>query len=300
MNRSGLLTGGIENRGSNARNFYRAAGIFNFCGDSDRGRSGADLGSDKGAPRSDVDRVGLHEPYVAINSSTFVKPTLIFGGVRSDDENIRAAVIQEIGDVKSEGGVAAEISAKIETVECDDGVAEYTVEFDGEAAAFVIGGDIEGTAIPADARLGINAAERARPMREQIVDVFLNGQLHGKIMGQVEKTPRGVIEGFPGCGKQETGFCELCVFAETEILVRIVGIAQMEAPTEIEEQALTASRAGGLGTLRQIIGGGRHAVTTYGIRRMRRDSACRGGSDYAHFQNVTPGPIFHGARFYRR
>src|SRR5579862_2102785 len=179
VNPRGGLAGGVEDRRSDTRDDDGVGFIFEFGGDVDRGRGGAgsDVGCDVRSPVRDVERVSFHQPDMAINSRALVEPAFVFGGINADDDDVRAAVVDEVRDVVAEGRVAGHVAAEIEAVDGDDGIAEDAVEFEGEAAAEIGGGNFEDAAVPADACLRVGAAERARAVGEEIFDVFLNGQL---------------------------------------------------------------------------------------------------------------------------
>src|SRR6185437_17085744 len=107
-----------------------------------------------------VDGIRLLEPNVAIDAGALVEPSFAPGGIDAHDEHVRSAVGDEIRDVEPKRGIAAHVAAQQVAVEGDEAVAEDAVELDCDASAGVGRGDLEGTAIPADARGRIVAAER--------------------------------------------------------------------------------------------------------------------------------------------
>src|SRR6187402_3578624 len=96
-----------------------------------------DFAADEQAPQGYVHRIGLHQPDVAIDARTFVEPAFAERGIDAYSELGRRIGIDEIGDVDTEGCVAAGIAGDGIAVHEDDRVAEHAVEFEEDAAATV-------------------------------------------------------------------------------------------------------------------------------------------------------------------
>ncbi len=157
--------------------------------------------------RGDVERIGFDEPDVAIDSGAFVPPAFVVGGVGAEGEDIFFAVVEIVGEVVAEGGVAAGVAAEAVAVDPDDGVAEDAVEFDGDAAAEVGFGDFKCSSIPADGGFGVIGADGAEAVLAKFFVAFgVEGQFDGPVVGEIDGWPFGVIEGKAGSAAGFAGF----------------------------------------------------------------------------------------------
>jgi hypothetical protein len=189
-----------------------------------------------------MDGVGLGEPDVAIDACALVEPAVTEAGVDAGYDAVLSADGEKVGEVEVEGRVAVVIAADEAAVDPDEDIAEDSVEVDGDAAACVGCGNVEGAAVPADAALGITAADGLVAVRH--LDVVVDeGEFDGPVVGQVELTPFGVVEldlgeiEFAGLGK-----VTLAV-AEAEILCGIDRVAELEFPAEVEEKLFSRGQS---------------------------------------------------------
>src|SRR5581483_9803669 len=129
------------------------------------------------------------------------------------------------------------VLADVEAVEGDEAFAVGAVEFKTDTLAGVGGGQVEDTAIPADTSGCIGSAEGVKAFAGER-GVIGKGQLNSPVMGQVDGSPVTVVEGGVGRGKEVAGFLEVAraAAAEAEVFGRVVGIAEVETPAEVEEE----------------------------------------------------------------
>ena len=183
---------------------------------------------------------------MAIDPRALVEPAFVLGRVHAHDERVLAAVGQQIRHVEPERHVAAQVAAHEVAVEDHDAVAEDAVELDRDAAADVGRGDVERPAVPADARVGERAAERLRAVAVETA-ILVEGEIDRPVVRQIDGGPavsRRVVERRLGdaaaTADQAAGFRERAAAPVAEILRDVVGVAEMEAPAEVGEQALAA------------------------------------------------------------
>ncbi len=143
------------------------------------------------------------------------------------------------------------MTADVEAVEDDEGVAVCAVELEGDVLACVLGGEIEDAAVPAHAGLGIFAAEGMKALAHEagVVDV---GELDGPVMRKIDTAPVAVIEGDGGGRQEVAGLLEVAGggAAVVEVFGCVACVAEVEAPAEVEKEALaegagSGSRSGG-------------------------------------------------------
>src|SRR6185295_18228194 len=108
-------------------------------------------------------------------------------------------------------------------------VAEHTVELDRDTASGVAGGNVEYAPVPADARRGIVAAERLASEVHELCAV-LEWQLDRPVVRQIDRSPTAVVEPRARGREQPADLVEHPALAEAEVLRRIVGVAEVEAP----------------------------------------------------------------------
>jgi hypothetical protein len=227
------------------------------------GQGPVDLGADEHAPLRHVDRGGLDQPDVAIEARALVEPALAQAGVDPHHQTVFLADVGDVGDVDAERAVAAVLLFEDVAVDDDQGVAHRAVELDRQSLACVGGGQGEGSLVPADAGLGELAAQGFVAVGgAQVLVVGLagrdvggivdEGQLDGPVVGQGDGRPGGGVEGgigqladLPvGGGRASLGEGAL-VGPEAEVAGRILGVAQLEAPVEVQRQALARGQVDG-------------------------------------------------------
>ena len=267
--------GGVDDLRHDAARGRGIGVVLYFCRDRHCSRARGGGAADERAPVRHVKRRGLLEPDVAIDPGAFVEPAFVLGCVHAHDERILAAVGQQIRHVEPERHVAAQVAAHEVAVEDHDAIAEDAVELDRDAAARVGPGDEERPAVPADARVGERAAERLRAVAVETA-ILVEGQIDRPVVRQIDGGPgRGpgrVVERRLGdaaaTANQAAGFRERTAAPVAEILRDVVGVAEMEAPAEVGEQALAA----GGGCLRRR----RRAAEDPGhVRQQRRAARSR-------------------------
>jgi len=188
--------------------------------------------------------MGLQQPDMAVDAGAFVEPAIGVGRVCTHHNHVPGAVVREIGDIVTEGRVAAHVAAQEVAVENHHRVAVHPVEFEPQAAPEVGGGQIEQLAVPADAgrRKRRPSGLEPRVIRESSLDCS-KGNSTAQSCGQVDGLPLAVVEVRARGGQHPAGLRKLAATAESEVALRIAGVAEMKAPAEIEQQAL-ARRCG--------------------------------------------------------
>src|SRR4029077_20691479 len=89
----------------------------------ERGFAGVNLRLNERAPLLHVQRVGLHQPDMAVNPRALIKPAIALGGIDSPQQDVALAEKGEIRHVKGEGILAATVPPDVETVEQSHGLA---------------------------------------------------------------------------------------------------------------------------------------------------------------------------------
>ncbi len=199
---------------------------------------------------------GLDQPDVAIEAGTLIGPGFAEADVATDDEDVRLARSGEVGDVDAEGGVAALVRSDDEAVEDDEAVARDTVEFECEAPPGILGRDRQHAAIPADAGRGPQPADRLEPLigagaieiRARRAEL-LERQIDRPVVRQVDRLPLLVVEARVRDRRADVAGLAIGIVrgAEAEILGRIGGVTEVEAPAAIErhDAAREGRRNGG-------------------------------------------------------
>ena len=205
--------------------------------DGDLGPLSLDGRAHEGAPVVHMQRVGLGEPDMAIEARTLVPPALLRGGVHPHGDDIAAAVVQVVGEVHPEARVAAGLAPQVVPVDPDDAVAEDAVELQRDAPTLRRRRDGQLAPVPADAVLGERAADRLRAMGRAAA--LAERQFHRPVVRQVDAAPRPVVEVRRGGPVAEAGLGEEeGPRAVVEVLGRVPGVAQREAPAVIDAHAL--------------------------------------------------------------
>ena len=74
-------------------------------------------------------RVRLHQPDVAVNTRSFIKPAVALRRIHTNQQNISAAGNHEVGQIKTERIVSPAVSAQVKTVEHHHRLAVCSVKF---------------------------------------------------------------------------------------------------------------------------------------------------------------------------
>src|SRR6185437_6568496 len=211
--------------------------------------------------------VGLGEPDMAINAGALVEPAVTIGGIDPDDQEIPAAVIEEVTDVELEWDVAAVVAPHVAAVEEHHCAAERPIELQHDTAIRVRGRDVEGAPIPTDRRIPVVAAERlvAVALESFVMDEW---QLHRPIVRQIERPPGGIVAAIRG-ESERAGLREgIESVAGAEVAQRRRVAAEMEFPAEIEEEALARVYGRGGHGGHRLRGGGISGVTAEAGKRI--------------------------------
>ena len=183
----------------------------------------------------DGQRAGLDQPGVAVDPGALVEPALGLGGVDPHGHDVAPAGLGDVGDVVAEPAVAALVVADEPAVDEDRSVAVHAVELEPEAPTGLGGGSRqrERPAVPGDAVLREGAAEGLEAV--PAVAAPIEGQLDGPIVREVDAAPARVAEHDAGRTDARAGL--------RQVLAGAPVVAEVEFPSEVEEQAL-AGRGG--------------------------------------------------------
>src|SRR5690348_555189 len=217
------------------KGFFRILIVFDFRRDGNCRRVPADRRRRIRPPVRNVQRIRFRQPDMPVNACSFVKPSLVLGRIRANNEHIFVAIVHEIGDVEAKWRVTAQISPEINSIEHDDGVAENAVKFQSDSPAEIALRDFKDAAVPADARFRIFPADRFESELIQSQVVYKR-ERYGEIMRKINLLPLAVIKLFSRRKKQFRRFCEgtTVAAAKVKILSRIRRISEVKSPVEIE------------------------------------------------------------------
>ena len=231
------ISGGIQNLPAHRGCFGGLAFIDDAGAERKRRGTAVDLGADGALPPAQVQRIRFRQPHVAVDPGALVEPAGAIARVDAGDDAVFGADGKEVGDVEAEGGVGVVVAPDEAPVDKEEDVAKGAVELDGDAAAGVAGWDQELAPVPAHAGLRIAPAQRLVPMRLQLV-VVNEGQLHGPVVGQVQRAPFRVVV----THARELEVARLgegiLVDREIHILVRVASVAELELPAKVEKELL--------------------------------------------------------------
>ena len=137
-------------------------------------------------PVRHVHRRRLHDPHIAIEPRAGIPPRAPVGRVQPDGQHVLGTEIDVRRQLHAEGLIAVRPGSHVLAVEPDFGVGHGTVEVDEDTLALVADRNREMLAVPADA-LPRQLAGVARK-------IVAEGALDPPVMGNVKRSPRGVIE----------------------------------------------------------------------------------------------------------
>ena len=107
----------------------------------------------------------FHQPCIAIDTSSLIKPAFFECGIGTDANQVVAAVVYIFRHVIHLRGIAAGLGAHVKAIEPNAGIAEDAVELQGNMLAKVIGRDINSLPIPSHTRFRIFIANGLVAMR---------------------------------------------------------------------------------------------------------------------------------------
>ena len=114
-----LFAGGVQHRGHDACILRRQAVVIQFRADAESRGAGPYLRFDKSPPLLHVHRVVLHQPHMAIDARSLVKPAVARRGVHAHQQHISAVGIGKVRHVEAERIVTPAVTPDVKTVEDD-------------------------------------------------------------------------------------------------------------------------------------------------------------------------------------
>ena len=186
-------------------------------------------------PRRQVERVGLSEPHVPVDSRALVEPSVAKARVHAHHDAVLRAHRKKVGNVEAEWRVAVIVAADEAPVHEDEHIAKRSVELHRNPSPGVARWNVKLAPIPPHACFRIAPAQRLESMRCQRV-VPNERQLHRPVVGQVQRAPFRVV--VPHTRNLEVvGLAKVFLrVSETEILGRVRPVAELELPARVEEQ----------------------------------------------------------------
>ena len=137
--------------------------------------------------------------------------------------------------------VPAEVAADEMAVQRDGRVAEDAVEFERDPPTLVAGREREDAPVPSDAGRGIVAPQRMIAKVVELLRLDVR-QFDRPVVRQVHGAPTAVVEVAARRPEELARLAEFAVLVaavpEAEVLGQVVGVAEMKAPVEIEEESL--------------------------------------------------------------
>ena len=116
---------------------------------------GAKFGMNKRAGGLHIDGCCAVEPDVTIDSGSLVEPSFLQGGVGTNADEIRVAVVDIFRDVVGLGDIATLLASDVETVDPDTAIAKDAVELKLKVLAVIALVYLEVAPIPSHTRLRV-------------------------------------------------------------------------------------------------------------------------------------------------
>src|ERR1700683_1395529 len=173
---------------------------------------------------------------MAVDSRSLVEPAVAQRRVNAHQQHISSAGVGKICDVETERIVAAAMPSDVKAIEDHHRLAVGGVELDHEPPARILLWNLKDAPVPADACGRVIAAERVETFALEC-GIVLEWQFDGPVMRQVARRPVAVVKCKGAGGKKVARLLEVArsAAAKSEVLRRIVCVAEMEAPAEVEE-----------------------------------------------------------------
>ena len=144
------------------------------------------VAGDVDAPGDDMDGIGDVEPDMAINAAAFVPPALAAPRIDMNRDDVRAAVVDGIGDVHMERIVPVVLEIQLLAVDIHRRVAEHAFKVKPEAFAPVRRRYVNALPVP-------GGGDRQSSMSH--VALRIKRALHHIVVRQVYGPPGGVAKG---------------------------------------------------------------------------------------------------------
>src|SRR5450631_2296419 len=103
--------------------------------------------------------IKLIQPYMAVNSCTFIKPSFILGGIYAHYQHIVAIKANEVGYFVSDTDITTQIIAEVDSIDPDTGIPEYSVELNLKTGSGISACDCKMLAIPSDTGFGKSSTD---------------------------------------------------------------------------------------------------------------------------------------------
>ena len=196
---------------------------------------------DKSSEGSHAHGCRFQQPCIAVDACPFVEPALLERSISAHADQVVAAVVHIFRHVVHLRGVTAGLRAHVETVEPHAGIAEYTVELQGDMLAKVALWDMDCFPIPAHARLRILVAYGLVAVR--VAGFAGVGQGGHIVMRHADLLPSRIVE-FRAVGSfvvNGVGFRQVVeiLCATAEIFLWIGCVSESKLPPFIQADLLS-------------------------------------------------------------
>ena len=147
---------------------------------------------DEGTERSYTQRGSLVQPYMTVDSGSFIEPALFRAGIRPDADKILSAIVEVFRDVINLCGIAAWLAAEVEPVQPYSGITENPVELQPDMPALVFFWNVERLSVPAHTGVRIFVAHGFVAMA--VACQRVERELRDPVVGKVHLLPGTCIE----------------------------------------------------------------------------------------------------------
>src|SRR5690348_12954571 len=108
------------------------------------------------------------QPYVAVDTGSFIKPTFVLSSINSYSQYTFLVVVEIIGDIIRRSYIPTLVIAKIKTVQPEARIPKYTVKLKLESLPGIFLRDSEMFAVPANTGFWKKTTHRFIPVSHHI------------------------------------------------------------------------------------------------------------------------------------
>src|SRR5580692_4562120 len=190
-----------------------------------------------------MQRVGLGQPHMPVNSRTLVEPSVAKACVHADHQIILPAIIEKVACIETKRRIAVVVAPDEISVQEHERAAKRPVKFNRDAPSSILFQNVEGAPVPAHAGLGISSSQRLVAVAV-LLFVVHKRQLERPIVRQIQVAPFGVVK-FRSGEPELARLGEISLaHAESQIAQRVAGMSLKKLPAKVEQQMLPRSNSG--------------------------------------------------------